>query len=127
MSQFGCDQCWSSEAARAWDTVTSVPIKERLINESHFIVSIRKCPCCLQHFLQITTETVDWQDGQDPIYRTVIPIDDEEQAELVGKASLAERDLELIGVGRQSLQYDGPKGKEPSIYWSAGVIVGHHD
>jgi hypothetical protein len=127
MSLFGCDKCWSSEAARAWETVTNVPFKEWLIDESHFIVSIRKCPCCSQLFLQITTETIDWQDGEDPIFRTVIPIDDEEQSELIGKTSLGERDLESIGVGRQSLKYDWPKGKESSTYWSAGVIVGPHD
>ncbi|HEU4872420.1 MAG TPA: hypothetical protein VFT44_04910 [Pyrinomonadaceae bacterium] len=38
------------------------------------------CPSCSQRYLQVTTETVDWKDGEDPIFRTIIPIDDEERA-----------------------------------------------
>ena len=80
MSQCGCDKCWASEASKAWKAVTSIPIEEYLIDESHYIVSIRNCPSCSQRYLQVTTETVDWTDGEDPIFRTIIPIDDEERA-----------------------------------------------
>jgi hypothetical protein len=127
MSEYGCEECWSSEAAEAWRAVRSIPIQAHLIDESHYIVSIRLCPSCSQHYLQVTTETVDWKDGEDPIYRTIIPIYDAERTELTSSKRLDANVIEGVGVGRQSLKFDWPKNQEPSTYWSTGVRVGLHD
>ena len=127
MSEYSCEQCWSSEASEAWKAVTSIPIQAHLIDESHYIVSIRLCPSCSQHYLQVTTETVDWKDGEDPIYRTIIPIDDAERTALTSSKLLDNNVIERIGVGRQSLKFDWPKNQEPSTYWDTGVRVGVHD
>jgi len=127
MSQYGCDKCWSSEASKAWQAVTRTPIEEYLIDESHYIVSIRSCPSCSQRYLQVTTETVDWTDGEDPIFRTIIPIDDEERAILTATSPPKTSVLEAIGPARRSLKYAWQKGEEPSTYWGAGVQVGLHD
>ena len=75
------------------------------------------CPSCSQHYLQVTSETVDWKDGEDPIYRTIIPIDDAERAELTSSKYLDANVIEGVGVGRQSLRFDWPKNQEPSTYW----------
>ena len=127
MSHFGCDRCWSSEASGAWKAVTSTPIEAHLIDESHYMVSVRACPSCSQRYLQVTTEIVDWKDGEDPIYRTIIPIDDAERARLIASKPLDIRVIEAVGAGRRSLKYDWPKGQDPSTYWSTGVHVGVHD
>ena len=126
-SKYGCEKCWSSDASEAWSAVTSIPIQTYLIDESHYIVSIRVCPACSQHYLQVTTETVDWKDGEDPIYRTIIPMDDAECAELTSSKRLDANVIEGVGVGRQSLKFDWPKNQEPSTYWGTGVRVGVHD
>lgn len=127
MSQFGCDKCWSSEASDAWGAVTSTPIETHLIDESHYIVSIRACPSCSQRYLQVTTEVVDWEDGEDPIYRTIIPVNNAERARLTISKPLDTSIIEAIGVGRRSLRYAWPKGQDPSTYWGTGVHVGVHD
>ena len=127
MSQTGCDKCWAPEAATAWDVIKNVPIEARLIDEAHYIVQIRVCSSCGQNYLQVTTEVVDWQDGEDPISRTVIPIDDEERARLLAAQPLDTATIEGIGIGRQSLRYDWPKGEEPALFWGTGVRVGIHD
>lgn len=127
MSQFGCDKCWSSEASAAWGAVTSIPIETHLIDESHYIVSIRACPSCSQRYLQVTTETIDWEDGEDPIYRTIIPVDSAEITKLTISKPLDTSIIESIGVGRRSLRYAWPKGQDPSTYWSNGVQVDVHD
>lgn len=127
MSEYGCERCWSSVASEAWTAVTSIPIQANLIDESHFIVSIRVCPSCSQPYLQVTTETVDWTDGEDPIYRTILPIDDAERLALTSSKPLDANVIEGVGVGRQSLKFDWPKNQEPSTYWSTGVRVGVHD
>jgi len=98
MSEYGCEKCWSSEASEAWRAVTSIPIEAYLIDESHYIVSIRLCPSCSQHYLQVTTETVDWKDGEDPIYRTIIPIDNAERIELTSSKRLDANVIERVGV-----------------------------
>ena len=126
-SKYGCEKCWSSDASEAWGAVTGIPIQAYLIDESHYIVSIRVCPACSQHYLQVTTETVDWQDGEDPIYRTIIPIDDAERTELTSSTRPDANVIESVGVGRQSLKFDWQKNQEPSTYWDTGVRVGVHD
>jgi hypothetical protein len=85
------------------------------------------CPSCSQHYLQVTTETVDWENGEDPIYRTIIPIDDAERTELTSNKHLDANVIESVGVGRQSLKFGWPKNQEPSTYWDTGVRVGVHD
>jgi len=127
VSQFGCGECWSSEASEAWEAVTSIPIEAHLIDDSHYIVSIRACQSCAQRYLQVTTEIVDWKDGEDPIHRTIIPIDDAERARLTTSETPDTSVIEAVGAGRRSLQYDWPKGLDPSTYWSTGVHVGEHD
>lgn len=127
MSQFGCDKCWSSEASAAWEAVASTPIETHLIDELHYIVSIRACPSCSQCYLQVTTEVVDWSDGEDPIYRTIIPVDNAERVRLTVSKPLDASVIEAIGVGRRSLRYDWPKGQAPGVYWGTGVRVGVHD
>lgn len=127
MSDFGCSECWALEAEAAWVLITKTPIINRLIDESHYIVSVRRCDSCNQEYLQITTETIDWQDGEDPIYRTVLPISGEERENLTNGRSLSKAFLESIGKDRRSLKYDWPKGTPKSIYWGVGVLVGDHD
>lgn len=127
MSQCGCDKCWSSDASDAWEAVTSIPIEVYLIDEPHYIVSVRACPSCSQRYLQVTTEIIDWNDGEDPIYRTIIPIDNVERVRLTTSKPLDTSVIEAVGAGRPSLQYDWPKGQDPSTCWGAGVHVGRHD
>lgn len=127
MSNVGCDKCWSPDAASAWDSVMSTRIETHLIDEPHFIVSVRCCDSCTQNFLQVTTEMIDWQDGDDPIYRTIIPITATERVRLLQTGPLAERTIAGVGIGRIALRYDWPKGTDPSVYWGTGVRMSAHD
>ena len=123
----GCSECWSPESAAAWEAIGKTPIRDRVIDESHYIVSIRECPSCNQNYLQVTTETIDWEDGEDPIYRTVLPISFEEKCNLIDANVVHKADLESIGTDRRSLKYDWPKGKPQKSYWGIGITVGVHD
>src|SRR4026209_1445815 len=127
MSEYGCEECRSSQASEAWRAFTSIPIQAYQIDESHYIVSIRVCPSCSQHYLQVTTETVDWKDGEGPIHRTIIPIDDAGYTELTSSKRLDANFIEGVGVGRQSLSFSWPTNQEPSTYWGTGIRVGVHD
>ena len=127
MTQFGCEKCWLSDASAAWEAVTSTEIEKHLVDEAHFIVSIRACSACSQSFLQITTETIDWKGGEDPIYRNISPITASERTELLDNKLSPTKLMEGLGSDRRVLKYDWPKGDEPSIYWGTNVRIGIHD
>ncbi len=127
MDQIGCNKCWPGDAELAWNGVSKLSVEDRLIDESHYSVSIRRCTSCSQGFLQICTETIDWQDGEDPIYYTVMPISEAERTQLQKGGPVLKADLRSVGAGRQALKHDWPKGEDPSTYWTTGVSIGQHD
>jgi len=127
--EWGCNTCWPADAREAWKGIKILERGRVFIDESHFLVDIRTCPACGQRFLWVMTELIDWQDGEDPIERTVLPLTDEEIAQLDsrGETGLDEALLNTLGRGRRCLRYSWPKGAEPEVYWSTGLLVGPHD
>lgn len=102
-------------------------VKE-LIDESHFHVMIVACPRCSQNFIWVFTETIDWDDGDDPQYWQLLPITRTEADNLVlQEASLTEGQLNALGRDRSSLRHDHPKGTAPRTSWGTGLFIGHHD
>jgi hypothetical protein len=63
---FGDDCLAAKEAIRKAQHIAG------LVDESHFIVSIRRCVRCGQHFLIMFCERIDWADGDDPQTRVEI-------------------------------------------------------
>lgn len=126
-SSQGCPQCWPEDAEQADAAIRQLPIGQRLVDEAHFIVLLRACPACRQGFLQITTEQVDWRDGEDPLERITIPVTVAEYESLVQSRPPGAGLLEGIGVGRRSLHFDWPKGQPARTTWRTGVQVGPHD
>ena len=72
---------WTSSGITASDLKKSLKIVKTYTDESHLIRHLEKCLDCGQLFFYEFYETVDWIDGNDPQYRTWIPVDDEETAE----------------------------------------------
>lgn len=125
---FGCKSCWPLDAETAWEARTRLAHYVELIDESHFHVMILGCPHCAQRFVSVFTEIIDWKDGDDPQYWTLLPVTAEEADNLVRqRESLAESDLDALGPGRRSLSFDSPKGFARNVYWSTGIQVGMHD
>ena len=127
MNVYGCASCWPPHAPDAFQSAIALPIRTYLVDESHYIVSIRVCPACAQRFLHVTTETVDWRHGEDPCYRTILPIEPAEHLLLTAFPPPAAALIESIGPDRRSLRNDSPSDNQPATYWSTGVRVGEHD
>ena len=126
--EFGCDLCWPADAHAAWVARDRLTRLKELIDESHFIVAILACPRCAQRYISVFTEMIDWEDGNDPQYWTLLPITEAEAEGLVQQeASLGEASLNALGHGRRSLQRDHPKAGPPRVSWGSGVFVGPHD
>ena len=124
---FGCEACWPESAEVAWERTRQLKISNYLIDESHFIVSLRKCPDCGQSFVSVLTETVGWSDGEDPQYRTVMPLTEQEVTELEAATPDVEDMLQALAPERRSLKSDFPNGAGQRRYWSKGVRIGYHD
>lgn len=124
----GCPHCWASAPDAAWTAVRALPVEAELIDESHYHVTIRRCPHCLQCFLSVFTELIDWVDGDDPQHSAVLPVTHAEAAKLAGReAPVTEARIDEIGRGRQSLRHDSPKSGPARTYWATGFAVGLHD
>jgi len=89
---------------------------------------ILACPHCAQRFVSVFTEMIDWRDGDDPQYWTLLPITEAEAADLVRDGdALTETTLNSLGSGRRCLRIDHPKGAPKKIFWATGMRVGLHD
>lgn len=128
----GCSKCYDKDPVRAWDLFKNTVTLESLINESHFSIRIRQCRACDQKYLAVFTETIDWQDGQDPQLWSIVPVAPDEIAVLINAGSddsdvSLVRSVENAVMERQSLCLDWPKGSDQKIFWRKGIIVGLHD
>ena len=125
---FGCERCWPATAEAAWEARDALTRAQELIEESHFHVMILACARCTQRFVSIFTEMIDWKDGDDPQYWTLMPITETEAADLVRRRdSLTEASLEALGRDRRCISHDYPKATAPRTYWATGISVGPHD
>ena len=89
----------------------------------------RRCPACGDRCVSIFTETIDWQNGDDPQHWDLMPLTWEEAERLIGL--LPEKVgpiLETIGTRRRFLERDLPSGGSAHLGWrSGGLFIGPHD
>lgn len=111
----------------AWQRLCKLQTRTSLIDESHYAISLRQCSICGQSFVSVFTETVDWADGEDHQYRTVMPLMEQEAGELESSVTNIERVLESLAPQRKTLRSDFAKGKGIARYWSHGIAIGPHD
>ena len=82
-------------------------------DESHLWRYLLKCKDCGQLYFYEFYEEIDWKEGNDPQYRTFIPIESKEEAENMAKM----KSFELLKISPR-LQYDWPANADKSkIYW----------
>lgn len=124
---FGCENCLPPDVDSAWEAVNLLRIDSELIDESHFTVKLRSCPTCQQHFVSVFTETIDWADGEDPQFWSVLPITPAESTQLLEAGSDLVPQLNALAPTRRSLCHDFPKGASAKSYWTRGVTIGPHD
>ncbi len=118
---FGCSVCWPETAEAAWEARKNLIAKRWLVDESHFRVVVVMCPTCSQRFVSVFMETIDWADGEDPMYWSIVPLDASEADEI----SL--ENFAQVGTGRRSLFHAFPKGAPEETRWDSGVVLMPHD
>jgi len=126
---FGCDRCFQTSAEAASEARRYFIEVSRLIDESHFVVRILECPHCCQRFVSVFTEMIDWSEGDDAQYWSVLPLTVAESEQLISQGENVEIQLiESLGRDRRYLQVDFPTGKPKRMLWAAGNLwIGPHD
>ena len=113
---FGCDKCCNDDAFTSWKHGRN--LTATLVDDPHFSLTITKCPDCNQKFLKVFTEIVDWVDGDDSQYWDLLPLSDDEAAEIerAGKDVSHEYIME-ISEDRRHLKRDSH-----GIRWCSGGL-----
>ncbi|MGW4650515.1 hypothetical protein [Kitasatospora sp. NPDC004289] len=123
---FGCAACFAEDAAVAQAhhrDRDGVRLESYIQDDSHFIVSVKRCALCSQAFVSVFTEFVDWAGSRDAQYRTVLPITDAEAEDLVA-GRLTPHQVGALGADRRHLHSDWPSGaEEATVYWGSGVFA----
>ena len=119
--RFGCAACFGDDPATAYEH--RLGITDRLIDDSHFMVLLRRCPACAQAFVTIFTEFIDWSGGDDPQYRDIMPITADEAARMRTMGEDLDLEwLETIGRNRRRLCMNHPKDGPRQVFWSDGGL-----
>lgn len=130
MGPAGCPLCLSEDAEAAWANYGRLLIDAAVIDDSHFIVQLRRCPECAQRFMWIFTEFVDWDNGQDAQHRQILPVTEVEARAVARRGAGVELAwLGSLGRGRRYLRVDWPSDQpKPTAGWPTGefrVIPGY--
>lgn len=119
---FGCTKCYGDDADAAYDRGRE-PV-HTLIDDSHFGVSIQSCATCGQRFVVIFTEIVDWVGGDDSQYCDILPVTEQEAADLARQEENVDlRALGMLGDGRRRLVMEYPRGGEKRVLWKTGAFT----
>lgn len=127
-ARFGCERCWPDDAEQSWTARSDLARSAFIVDDSHLIVTILVCEQCRQRFLAIMTETIDWDDGDDPQHRITMPVTSEEAQSLIdgGEQGLRAA-VDALDRGRRSLHHDLPKGEGHTVRWGRGIQILPHD
>lgn len=124
---FGCERCWPADAELTWQAMRELQVKRRLVDESHFMIKLRVCAGCGQQFVSVFTETIDWQDGDDPQLSSLMPVTPDESAALQRAGGAPAAVLRELAPQRRSLCHDFPKGGPKRSFWTQGIVIGPYD
>ena len=123
-------RCASVDPTVAREAIHAAEWLDKLHDESHFGVAIRRCGACGQLFLTIFTECIDWADSDDPQRWLAVPIIDAEATALRAADIGADENAILAALPgtRRFLEHDRPKGTPPSLSWvTRPLYIAAHD
>lgn len=104
-----------------WGNYGRLAIDTCVVDDSHFIVQLRRCHDCSQRFLCVFTEFVDWDNGEDAQYRQILPVTEPEARAIARWTSIDLAYLSSLGRDRRYLKVDWPSDHpNATATWSTG-------
>jgi hypothetical protein len=124
-----CPSCHDADPRRAWERSRQLVVVARLIDESHFSVTLARCPACGQVYASTFSERIDWSRGNDPQDWLVLPLDAAEAQRLsAAPADAVEAALNALPPRRHLLRWFAREATTPEAGWRDGVVwVAPHD
>ena len=106
---------WNKPDLSSEDLIQDLVIEEIYTDDSHLMRKLLKCKECGQLYFYEFYEEIDWQEGNDPQYRTWIPVEDAESARALNN-------LSVFGILEfPSIRSDWPSSQDtPKIYHARG-------
>ena len=123
MTEFGCARCSGEDALTALAFCTTrLRRTHRLVERSHFGISLRECPECGQAFAAIFTEFAG-RAGADAQYFDFVPLTAAEVTSLAAQGSRVDlARLGALGSVRRRLSSSWPTGAKKEIAWRTDVL-----
>ena len=119
----GCSECSSDDAETAYGANRNGPGKVVLVDESHHRISVDVCPACGQRWVVMMCEEIDWQRGEDPIFRSMVPVTADEAKSLIAMGAWASQpDVIRLSAGRRVILMEHPSDQPLSHRWAVGPI-----
>jgi hypothetical protein len=115
-----CSSCDDPDPHRAFELFGKLVVVERLVDESHFSVKLRRCSGCGQAYAETFSERIDLR-GNDPQDWLVVPLDAAE-AQAVYYADAVEAELSKLSPRRFLLRWRGRGTTVPEARWKEGKI-----
>ena len=104
---------WKKKKLKAEDFYSAFEVIATYVEDSHFFLRLLQCKKCGQLYFYQFYEETDWEGGNDPQYKTFIPV--ETQAEI---ETLKNADMRGLAEFHPRLQSDFPKEADsPNVYW----------
>lgn len=129
-AQAGCESCFGDDAAAVWKAHEALERSARVVDDSHFGLSLRRCSACGQRFAAVFCERIDWSGGNDPQDWLQIPIaNDEADALVAAGADGGEAVLRRLAPDRRYLArwFDRDADKPEVGFVTGKILVPPHD
>jgi hypothetical protein len=115
----GCAYWNKPEAMPSDELIKSSDLIERFDDTSHLMHALIKCRECGQLYFYEFYDEIDWENGDDPMYMTYIPVSTREEIDQLKAMSRSE----ILTVFPR-LHYDILKGvSAPRIQWITQVTT----
>lgn len=120
--------CLQEDASAAIAAIQAQGTQENFLDDSHFRISLWTCRECLQAFLYVMTETIDWSDGDDPVIRVYFPVSPEHAIGIRDVRPQGYSDLAPFALNGPYLVYDWPSaGPAVAAWWTGPFPCFRHD
>lgn len=104
---------WQRENLTAKDLYGCFEAVEQFLDDEHHRRSLLRCRQCGQLYFYEFYEWIDWEGGNDPQYRTHIPVESREEI----NALLNTNEFTMLNFSPR-LQSDFPRdAEEPKVFW----------
>jgi hypothetical protein len=114
--------CASHDSAIAYEAMHGLEEIERLVDSSHFSVTVLKCPRCDSRILRVFCELIDWDEGDDSQAFAWLHVT---ELELEALRTRREEEQALHGFAsdRMVLWLIWPRAQPKLIEWRPGPLV----